>query len=288
MQSYTIAGHVIQISGKGLDSLPGFSIFSSEKPDIKPLLTICTEKKIEDWNFTPCFSSKYEETSYDLSIKDKVFLLRMKQAAGSCLLAEIRSEGNCFRATLNQTGIFNKYSLSFFCWLIFGIAALSRQTVSIHSSTVMIEGKSILFLGESGTGKSTQTGLWLKHIPNTEMLNDDSPFIKVETDGNIRVYGSPWSGKTPCYKNINTEIAAFVRVSQAPFNRVRRLRGIEAIGALQPSCPFAFVYDNKLAESIYSILSNTLLQIPVFHLECLPDKDAAELVYLTLKQDNIL
>ncbi len=42
--------------------------------------------------------------------------------------------------------------------------------------------------------------------------------------------GSPWSGKTPCYRNVSHPIAGIVRLSQAPQNRIRRLRSIEAIG----------------------------------------------------------
>ena len=34
-----------------------------------------------------------------------------------------------------------------------------------------------LFQGKSGTGKSTHSGLWLKHIPGCELLNDDNPIV---------------------------------------------------------------------------------------------------------------
>ena len=288
MRPYLIAGHTIQISGEGLDSLPGFDFFLSEKTDNEPLLIIRSETTVRDWTISPVFTSEYENTSYDLSAADNAYLFRMKQPDGSCLLAEIRREGNGFQAAVRWTGIFDEQSLRFVCWLLFGVAALSQQTVSIHSSAVMHQGKTLFFLGESGTGKSTHTRLWLNHFPDTELLNDDSPFIRTEADGSIRACGSPWSGKTPCYKNRHTPVAAFVRLSQAPFNRIRRLKGIEAIGALLPSCPFAFAYDKGLSESIYAILSLILQQAPVYHLECLPDAGAAELVYSTLKQDGYL
>ena len=333
MRQYTIAGHTIQLSGEGLDSLPGFDYFKTVSmvndchpamvnnchpaldagsPE-KPLLTILglrvkpamTEDKnglqvksamteddypamTEEWTIPPVFASTYEETTYDLSTREDACLFRMKKPDGSRLWAEIRNENTAFQAIISRTGIFNDDSIRYICWLLFGVAALSRQTVSIHSSAVMHQGKSVLFLGESGTGKSTHTRLWLNHFPETKLLNDDSPFIRIEADGNISAYGSPWSGKTSCYKNIHTPVAAFVRLSQAPCNRIRRLTGIEAIGALLPSCPFAFAYDKGLSEQIYSILSRILQQLPVYHLECLPDAGAARLVLDTLKQDNRL
>jgi len=289
MQQYTIAGCIVQIFGEGLGSLPGFNHFLSDNTAGEPLLIINTEVELRDWDIPPVFASEYEGSYYDFSVRDNVYLFRMKQPDDNCLLAEISGAGDYFRAAVCPTkGVFSKQSLHYFCWLLFGIAALSRQTVSIHSSVVTVHGKSILFLGESGTGKSAQTGLWLKHLPDTELLNDDSPFIRVETNGDIRVYGSPWSGKKPCYKNLHTPVAAFVRLSQAPHNRIRRLKGVEAIGALLPSCPFAFAYEKKLSDSIYSTLSQTLLQTPVYHLECLPDAGAVELVYSTLMHDRFL
>ncbi|MCL2650098.1 MAG: hypothetical protein FWD60_03600 [Candidatus Azobacteroides sp.] len=287
-QSYKIAGHTIRIIGEELLSLPGFSCFVSKETNSNPLLTIRPETTLQDWDIPPVFASGYEETSYDLSVRDNVYFFRMKHPDGSCFLAKIHSEGGEFQAVVHQTGVFGHNSLHYAYWLLFGIAALSRQTVSIHSSAVMHQGKSVLFLGESGTGKSTHTRLWLNHLPDTELLNDDSPFIRIEANGSIEAHGSPWSGKTPCYKNKQTPVAAFVRLSQAPYNRIRRLKGVEAIGALLPSCPFAFAYDKELSESIYAILSHVLLQSPVYHLECLPDANAAQLVYSTLKQNDCL
>jgi len=49
MRQYLIAGHTIQISGEGLDSLPGFDFFLSEKADNEPLLIIRSETTLRDW-----------------------------------------------------------------------------------------------------------------------------------------------------------------------------------------------------------------------------------------------
>ena len=289
MRQYVIAGHTIQLSGKGTQSFPGFDFFSVEKVDNEPLLIIDTEAIVKDWAISPFFSyGQFERTFYDLSILDKAYLFRMKLSDDNYLQAKISQESNSFQAVVWEKGVINNFWLKSVYELLFNIAALSRQTISIHASTVIAHGKSVLFLGESGTGKSTQTGLWLQHIPGAELLNDDRPFIRVESGGDIRVYGSPWSGKTPCYKNRNTPIAAFVRLSQAPYNRIRRLKGAEAIGALLPSLPFTALYKKNLSEPIYSIISQTLQQAPVYHLECLPDADAVELVYATLMQDRFL
>ena len=133
-----------------------------------------------------------------------------------------------------------------------------------------------------GTGeKSTHTRLWQEHIPGARLLNDDSPIIRMY-QGQATAFGSPWSGKTPCYRNISRPIAGIVRLSQAPANEITRLSILRAVGSLLPSCPPAFAYDSDLQDRICRTLSDILTQAPVWHLACLPDKAAAELSYATV------
>ena len=134
----------------------------------------------------------------------------------------------------------------------------------------------MMFLGESGTGKSTHTRLWRESVEGATLLNDDSPFVGVE-DGRTVVYGSPWSGKTPCYKAECYPLLAVVRLSQAPHNRIRPLRGVQAIGALLPSLPPAFAFDRELEEHTLATLSAVLRSVKAYHLECLPNGEAARL-----------
>lgn len=169
----------------------------------------------------------------------------------------------------------------FAMWMMFGVAITPHKAIAIHSSTIRCGEKAALFLGESGTGKSTHTRLWREHIAGAELLNDDSPIIRV-TKGCAYVYGSPWSGKTPCYKQERWPISGFVRLSQAPHNKIRRLGVIQAIGALLPSAPPAFAQDGRLQDAICDTLSQMLSLVPVYHLECLPDRGAAELSHATL------
>ena len=48
-----------------------------------------------------------------------------------------------------------------------------------------------MFLGKSGTGKSTHARMWLKYIQGTDLVNDDNPVVRVANDGTAVVYGSP-------------------------------------------------------------------------------------------------
>ena len=169
----------------------------------------------------------------------------------------------------------------FALWVGYGLMTLPYQTVAIHSSCIVCKDKAVLFLGESGTGKSTHTRLWREHIAGAVLLNDDSPMIRVE-DGKIWAYGSPWSGKTPCYKAERYELAGCVRLSQAPYNRIKKLSVLQGYGAIHPSCPPAFAYDPVLYDYVSGFISNLLSKVPFYHLACLPDKEASLLSFKTI------
>lgn len=169
--------------------------------------------------------------------------------------------------------------LRFGLWMSFGVAH-NAHSIAIHSSVIVHSGRAVLFLGESGTGKSTHTRLWCQHLPGARLLNDDSPIVRI-VDGTPTVFGSPWSGKTPCYRNESYPIAAFVRLKQAPHNRIERLPVIRAIGALLPSCPPAFAYAPELQDNVCNTLSQLIARVPVYEMECLPDAAAARLSFET-------
>lgn len=203
------------------------------------------------------------------------YLLEMTPRDGSAP-ARFRMAYGATTAQSDITPEHNPALFRFGTWTLFNIAALPHGAVAFHSSVIRYRGKGVLFLGESGTGKSTHTRLWREHIPGAELLNDDSPIIRA-TEREAIVFGSPWSGKTPCYRNESCPITAVVRLSQAPHNHIRRLRPIEAIGALLPSAPPAFARDERLSDDTCGLLSRLIAQVPVYHLECLPDAAAAQL-----------
>ena len=175
--------------------------------------------------------------------------------------------------------------LRFGLWMMFGVVLAPRGGIAVHSSVIECGGRAAIFLGESGTGKSTHTRLWRENIEGAKLLNDDSPILRIVGD-EVRVYGSPWSGKTPCYKSLSYPIAGICRLSQAPHNKIRQLSTIAAIGALLPSCPPQYAHDEELQDAICATLGKALRKVRVYHLECLPDGDAARLSFNTMMGDE--
>ena len=169
--------------------------------------------------------------------------------------------------------------------LMFAFRSAPYKTLEMHASVIMNGGKGYLFLGRSGTGKSTHSSLWLKYIEGSELMNDDNPVIRVCEDGVTRVFGSPWSGKTPCYRNVDLPAGGFVQLAQAPYNAIRRLRGISAYASLLTSIS-GKRWDRSLADGLHETENALAAQVPVWHLDCLPDAAAAQLCRDVITQEE--
>ena len=159
--------------------------------------------------------------------------------------------------------------------VMYALATANSLTALFHSSVVSYQGKAYMFLGHSGTGKSTHSSLWLKYIEGTELVNDDNPVVRI-IDGVARVYGSPWSGKTPCYRNVVYPVGGIVKLDQAPYNEMVRLKGVKAYAVIVPSIS-GKRWDKKLAEGLHETENMLAQLVPVWHLDCLPDEAAARL-----------
>ncbi len=164
--------------------------------------------------------------------------------------------------------------------LMFAISTATLGTLEIHSSVTVCEGKGYAFLGRSGTGKSTHSRLWREFIPGSRLLNDDNPVIRIK-DGEVRIYGSPWSGKTPCYKAAGVPLGAVVRINQSPDNRITRLSPVQAYASMYSSCS-AFREIRNTADGIHTTLVQLISSVPMYRLDCRPDREAALLCHNTV------
>ena len=182
---------------------------------------------------------------------------------------------------LHLSGFHSKAALDNALMILFAMASACTGTVLFHSAVVSLDGRGYMFLGKSGTGKSTHARLWLQNIPGTELMNDDNPAVRVKPDGTAVVYGTPWSGKTPCYRNVSAPLGGIVLLSQAPYNKIVRLKGIGAYAAVVPSIS-GKRWDERIADGLHETENALASNIQVWHLDCLPDADAAHLCKQTI------
>ncbi len=101
----------------------------------------------------------------------------------------------------------------------------------LHSSILQYDGNAYAFLGRSGTGKSTHTRLWLKHVAGCKIVNGDKPIIEYR-DGAFIAYGTPWMGKECWGENTAAPLRGICFLRQAKKNEIRKLKPSEASALL--------------------------------------------------------
>lgn len=167
--------------------------------------------------------------------------------------------------------------------LMYAFATARKNTLLMHASVTMKDGKGYVFLGKSGTGKSTHSQLWINNIEGCSLLNDDNPVMRVIDNGEVRIFGSPWSGKTPCYHNVDVPVGAIVNLHQAKKNAIRRLSLVEAYAAMYVSFS-GYRFIKKMADGLHDTNEKVVSKVPCYVLDCLPDAEAAWLCHKTVTQ----
>lgn len=163
--------------------------------------------------------------------------------------------------------------------LIAGEVLLLRYNAFLlHSSVVMLDGKAVLFSGPSGAGKSTQASLWAHHL-GAQILNGDRCVV-MRKEGSFYGGGSPWCGTSGIHRKEQAPIAGIFLVHQAPENSVRQLKREAFVPLLTQTTVNS--WDAAFMQQVTQLLADLITEVPIYHLDCRPDRDAVALCYETL------
>ncbi|MBQ9668695.1 MAG: hypothetical protein IJV45_08155 [Prevotella sp.] len=289
---FSIADHRVCIrfaesDVNSMQLLPSFRTFGAEpcSEAEAPFFTLTVDDtlrpaKKEDKRLVRKFDTGNGDTLvYQLSDGGYQYIIRDVYDRDCCLLVSNKDFTEC-RCALNGDWTMRSFGLNDALMLIYAFRGSFQQTLLIHASTIRLGDYGYPFTAKSGTGKSTHSSLWMKHIEGAELMNDDNPIIRL-IDGQPYIYGSPWSGKTPCYRNIRARLGAVTQIDRAPENSIERLGPVQAFATLLPACSsmkWDTVIYNNLCDAVTRIIETT----PIYILHCLPDEGAARLCHKTL------
>jgi len=211
------------------------------------------------------------------------WLLQISMYKESPVCAKIRATEDFSVATLEADPKSIKFAIDNAAMLLFAFTTAKLGVLEMHASVTVKDGKGFLFLGHSGTGKSTHSRLWMEAFDDARLLNDDNPVLRLLPNNEVRVYGSPWSGKTPCYINKNVPVGGIVKLSQAPKNEIRVLRLPEAYAYMLSSSSGLKIVP-EMMDALYTTIAAIIQIIPLHGLDCLPDTAAAHLCESTVNK----
>ncbi len=292
-RQYSIADHLIEISAPDGSVLwevctnyAPFELDGKGAGTQEPLCRLEITDELEIPEVTHVYTSAEKGfPRLEISRFDGGWTVKMApnmDAPEAALLLSDENFHNVRLRLLSGSGTAMRFALDNSMMLAFALASAPLGTMEIHSSVTVCDGRGYSFLGKSGTGKSTHSRLWRENIPGSTLLNDDNPVIRIK-DGQARIYGTPWSGKTPCYKAESVPLAAVVRIRQSPENKIRRLSPIEAYASLYSSCS-AFREVKGTSDGIHDTLSRLAALVPMYTLDCRPDAEAALLCHSSVSE----
>ncbi len=225
----------------------------------------------------------FPDRVYNVWTQPNGFLVELKDGDSHFLMEADRSWRHV-RSTFSMTDMAEFSHLGGFIRTAYCMAALPHRAYRIHASVTELNGNALLFLGPSGTGKSTHSRLWREYVKGCSLLNDDEPIVRLSEDcKQAWIYGSPWSGKTPCYRNIRANIVAMVFLFQHPENILRKADALESVDFMMKSCS-ALRSDPESKQILFNLMLDTLSVVPMYRLDCRPDREAVSLTETLMPQ----
>ncbi len=147
----------------------------------------------------------------------------------------------------------------------------TRDYFVLHAAYIEHEGGAILFTAPSGTGKSTQAGLWERYR-SSKTINGDK--VLIHKDGSVwNAYGWPICGSSGICLNESYPIRAIVCLSQAKANTIRSITGAEAVKKLYSQLTVN-MWNPTFQLRCMDMLLQLTAEIPVFSLACNISEDA--------------
>ncbi len=276
---YTVAGFTFRVTADSeiMAQMPSFRPFLSAE-DSEMLFSVSVSS-LSDPSFPLLSATPDEEVCNDFG---RIRMYRdgegylFETSFGDSELSHLMRVSVGFTSaaiSLNPLDPYGINALSSMLHILFSMVILPHGGIMTHASCVTLDGTGFMFLGRSGTGKSTHASLWLNSFGGCSLLNDDNPVVRIH-NGGIRVYGSPWSGKTPCYRNLSFPLGGIARLEQAPVNHFLPLTDAEAFAAVLPSCS-VIRSDHSLTESLYQSIITLCETVSIGLLRCRADREAA-------------
>lgn len=294
VHNFRIAEFNIRIIFKGdghndMRLLPSFEPFRVNELNDEPLLfQVTVDDQLKPWPKSKRERIRKFDTGNGDTIVDQLanggyqYIIKDINSFDCSLLITNKNFDDCHCA-LNGNYNMRCFGLNNALMMVFAFASSRRQTTLIHASLVRQNGYGYAFIAKSGTGKSTQVSMWLRHLPGCDLMNDDNPIVRI-IDEKAYIYGSPWSGKTPCYRNVKAKLGAITQIDRAKVNSVDKLNPVEAFAVLLPSCS-SMKWDQDIFRNICDTITKLIETTGIYTLHCLPNKEAAEVCNQAIKME---
>lgn len=162
---------------------------------------------------------------------------------------------------------------------------LLQETLILHSSYIQYNNKAVLFCAPSGTGKSTQAGLWHQY-KNAEIVNGDKSGINI-IGNSVYAHSVPFSGTSGININKSLPLSAIVLLEKAPEENITELKGLNALlGILKNTYLDLLVAREK--ELAFDLISDVISKVKIYRFGCTKNETAVNCLFDKLEAEGLL
>ena len=147
--------------------------------------------------------------------------------------------------------------------------------IILHACGVVWEGEGLLFVGESGAGKSTMARLWSKE-DGAEVVSDDRTVVR-QKGNEFWMYGTPWHGEEKFASPGAARLERIFFLSKRKVNALRPLRGVDPVSRFL-ICSFPPYWDSRGMAFTLKFLTEMATRIHCQELSFKPDRSVIELL----------
>jgi hypothetical protein len=158
--------------------------------------------------------------------------------------------------------------------LMINYLAQGRGVIT-HACGIERGGKGILFVGESGAGKTALARLW-GHGGGVDILSDDRVILR-NRGGRYWIYGTPWHGEGGFASPRGGGLKAIFFLRQGTENVVEPVKAVNAVSRLL-TCSFPPYWDAEGMEFTLGFLEDAVASVPCHELSFVPDSRVIDFV----------
>jgi hypothetical protein len=177
----------------------------------------------------------------------------------------------------SRRGPHSRYALEFpLDELLFQHRFAREGSAEVHSCGLIRDGRTVLFCGVSGAGKSTTARLWKRQRPGVTVLSDDRIVLGLRR-GRPWTHGTPWHGDGNLAAAKGAPLAAIFFLRHAPRTRVAPV-GVAPSAARLFARTFPPLWDGAALDQVLATCAAAAAAVPCYELRFRPDASAVEAV----------
>jgi hypothetical protein len=145
--------------------------------------------------------------------------------------------------------------------------------IILHGCGVVWQGKGLLFVGESGAGKSTMARLWSKE-EDAEVVSDDRTIVR-EKGNEFWMYGTPWHGEGKFASPGAARLERIFFLTKRKVNALRWLKGVDPVSRFL-TCSFPPYWDPGGMDFTLEFLTKLAKKVHCEELSFKPDRSVID------------